>query len=78
MGGGIIKRNSRHCEKIEARGSQEQLLLFLAGPAGTGKSTAMRLAKQFCYEFFVAVSFMWRDATFLFMAYTGSAVPLID
>jgi hypothetical protein len=57
-GGGIMKRNSRHCEKLEARGGQEQLLLFLTGPAGSGKSTAMRVAEQFCYEFCVAVGVM--------------------
>ncbi len=37
--------------KLEARGDQEQLLLFLTGPAGSEKSTAMRATKQFCYEF---------------------------
>jgi hypothetical protein len=51
--------------------------MFLAGPAGSGKSTAMRVAKQFCYEFCVAVGVMWSDRTFLFTAYTGSAASLI-
>ena len=60
------------------KGGQEQLLLFLTGPAGSGKSTAMRVAKQkFCYEFCVAVGIMWSDTTFLFTAYTGSAASLI-
>ncbi len=64
-------------QKLEARGGQEQLLLFLTGPAGSGKSTAMRVAKQFCYEFCVAVGVMWSDTTFLFTAYIGSAASLI-
>jgi hypothetical protein len=64
-------------KKMEARGGQEQLLLFLTGPSGSGKSTAMRVAEQFCYEFCVAVGVMWSDTTFLFTAYTGSAASLI-
>jgi hypothetical protein len=65
-------------KKLEARGGQEQLLLFLTGPAGSGKSTAMRVAEQFCYEFCMAVGgVMWSDKTFLFTAYTGSAASLI-
>jgi hypothetical protein len=63
--------------KLEARGGQEQLLLFLMGPAGSSKSTAMRVAKQFCYEFCMAVGVMWGDRTFLFTAYTRSAASLI-
>ncbi len=63
--------------KLEARGVQEQLLLFLTGPAESGKSTAVRVAKQFCYEFCLAVDVMWSDTTFLFTAYTGSAASLI-
>ncbi len=64
-------------KKIDARGGQEQLLLFLTGHAGSGKSTAMRVAQHFCYEFCVAVGVMWSDITFLFTAYTGSAGSLI-
>ncbi len=64
--------------KLEASDGQEQLLLFLTGPAGSGgKSTAMRVAVQFCYEFCLAVGVMWSDTTFLFTAYTGSAASLI-
>jgi hypothetical protein len=37
----------------------------------------MRVAKQFCYDFCVAVGVMWNDTTFLFTAYTGSAASLI-
>jgi ATP-dependent DNA helicase PIF1 len=62
---------------MEARGGQEQLFLFLTGPAGSGKSTAIRVAEQFCYELCVAVGVMRSDATFLFTAYTGSVASLI-
>ena len=51
--------------------------MFLTRPAGSGKSTAMRVAEQFCFEFYVAVSVMWCDRIFLFTAYTGSAASLI-
>jgi hypothetical protein len=30
--------------RLEARGGQSQLIMFLTGPAGSGKSTAMNVA----------------------------------
>ncbi len=77
MGGGTSKEMAYIVKKMEARGGQEQLLLFLTRPAGSGKSTAMRVAKPFCYDFCVAVGVMWSDTTFLFTAYSGSAASLI-
>ena len=77
MGGESSQEIADIVRKLEARGGQEQLLLFLTGPAGSGKSTAMRVAEQFCYEFCMAVGVMWGDRTFLFTAYTGSAASLI-
>ncbi len=64
-------------DKLQARGGQEQLIMFLTGPAGSGKSTAVRVAERFCYEFCLAVGIMWSDTTFLFTAYTGAAASLI-
>jgi hypothetical protein len=63
-------------KKLKASGGHDQLLMFLTGPAGLGKSTAMKVAQQFCYEFFIAVGIMWSDKTFIFTAYTGSAASL--
>jgi hypothetical protein len=77
MGGESSKEIADFVKKMEARGGQEQLLLFLRGPAGSGKSTGMRVAEQFCYEFCVAVGVMWSDTTLLFTAYTGSAASII-
>jgi hypothetical protein len=77
MGGESSKEIADIVRKLEARGGQKQLLLFLTGPAGSGKSTTIRVAKQFCYEFCFAVGVMWSDTTFLFTAYTGSAAALI-
>jgi hypothetical protein len=62
---------------LKARGAKEQLLMFLTGPAGLSKSTTMRVAEQFCYEFCVAVGVMWCERTFLCTAYTESAASLI-
>jgi hypothetical protein len=51
-------------KKLKARGGRDQLLMFLTGPAGLGKSTAMKVAQQFCYEFCIAVGIMWSDKTY--------------
>ncbi len=58
MGGESSKEIADIVKKLETSGGQEQLLLFLTGPAGSGKSTAMRVAEQFCHEFCVAVGVM--------------------
>jgi len=62
--------------RFKAGGGQEQLIMFLTGPAGSGKSSALMVAQQFCYEFCLSVGVMWGDKTFLFTAYTGSAASL--
>ena len=63
-------------KKLKARGGRDKLLMFLTGPAGSGKSTAIKIAQQFCYEFCIAVGIMWSDKTFIFTAYTGLAASL--
>ncbi len=65
-------------KKLKARGGRDQLLMFLTGPAGSRKSTAMKIAQQFCYEFCIAVGIMWSYKIFIFTAYTGSAASLFD
>ena len=60
-------------KELNIRGGHDQLLMFLSGPAGAGKSTATKVAWQFCFEFCYAVGTAWNDATFLFTAYTGAA-----
>jgi hypothetical protein len=45
-------------KKLKARDGRDQLLMFLTGPAGSGKNTAMKFAQQFCYEFCIAVGIM--------------------
>jgi hypothetical protein len=51
-------------KKLKARDGRDQLLMFLTGPAGLGKSTAMKVAQQFCYEFWIAVGIMWSVKTY--------------
>jgi len=63
-------------EHLKARGGMDQLLMFLTGPAGAGKSTAIKVAQRFCFEFSAAVSRMWQDNTFFFTACSGSAAAL--
>ncbi len=63
-------------KRLKARGGWEQTLMFLMGPAGSGKSTPVMVAQHFCYQFSLAVGVMWSDTTFLFTAYTRSAASL--
>ncbi len=62
---------------MKARDAKEQILMFLTGPVGLGKSTAKRVAEQFCYKFCVAIGVMCYERPFLFTAYTRSAASLI-
>jgi len=59
--------------KLKSVGGRRQLVMFLTGPAGAGKTTAVKMAETFCFLFCRAISVIWRDNTFLFTAYTGSA-----
>ncbi len=76
MGGTATLKIRDIVHRLEARGGQNQLIMFLTGPAGSEKSTAMQVAQQFCYDFYLAVGVMWSDTTFLFTAYTGAAASL--
>ena len=59
--------------KLKSMGGREQLIMFLTGPAGAGKTTAIKIAEKFCFQLCKAISMIWKDNTFLFTAYTGSA-----
>ena len=37
--------------------------MFLTGPAGSGKSTALKVAQRFCFEFCLALGVIWTDMT---------------
>lgn len=57
-------------------GAQEQLIMFLTGAAGCGKSTTMEAAQHYIHRFFAAVEAAFNDYTFYFTATTGSAAAL--
>ena len=65
-------------QRLRASGGQEQLIMFLSGFVGAGKSTCVKIAQRFCFEFCWAVSIPWNDNTFIFAATTGSAVSLFE
>jgi len=67
----------RLIEQLKVHGAQEQLLMFLTGPAGAGKSTAMKVARRFCFEFCFSLGVIWSEWTIFFTAYTGSAAMAI-
>ena len=47
--------NKELIEELKVRGGHGQLIMFLSGPAGAGKSTATKAAWRFCFEFCHAV-----------------------
>ena len=53
-----------------------QLVMFLTGFTGAGRSTCVIIAQRFCFEFCRATSIPWDDATFPFTQITGPAVSL--
>ena len=51
LGTGRKEDMDRLVEHLKARGGMDQLIMFLTGPAGAGKSTAVKVAQRFCFEF---------------------------
>jgi hypothetical protein len=62
--------------KLKARGAHDQLVMFLTGPAGCGKSTALEVAQQYCHAFCMAAAVAFDDVTFYFTSTTGSSAAL--
>ena len=60
-------------KQLHARGGKDQLRLFLTGPAGAGKTTALKAAEHFCFEFCSFCGIPWYPTTFFYTAYTGAA-----
>jgi hypothetical protein len=52
----------------------DQLSLFITGPAGAGKTTALKAAEKFCYEFSTSCGIIWSHTSFFYTAYTNLAV----
>ena len=60
-------------EQLKVHGAQDQLLMFLTGPVGAGKSTSMKVVGRFCFEFCFGVEELWTNSPFLFTDCTRSA-----
>jgi hypothetical protein len=60
-------------EGLRSMGGKDQLVMFLTGPAGAGKTTAIKLAQTFCEKFAEASSISFDQYSFYFTAYTGTA-----
>ena len=54
------------------------LCMFVTVPAGAGKSTAINVEQQFCFEFSRAVGMQSKNKTCHFTAITGCAAALFD
>jgi hypothetical protein len=63
---------------LKARGGKDQLIMFLSGGAGCGKSTTMELAQQYAHRFCTAIATAFNDYSFYFTATTGSAAALFN
>lgn len=69
-------RQSQIKEHLEALGGLHQLIMFLTGFAGAGKSTCITVAMRYCYEFCRVADIPWSEVTFLFTSTTGSSASL--
>lgn len=66
------------CTELKEIGGKDQLIMFVTGPAGAGKSTSLEVAQYFCFDFSRAVKANWDDTTFLFTALTGCAASIFS
>ena len=62
--------------KIKTLGGKDQLVMFLTGPAGAGKTTAIKVAQSFCRDFCEKAGISFDEHSFFFTAYTGSAASM--
>ena len=65
-------------EKLIGLGGDEQLLMFLTGAGGTGKSHVIFTSRSFCQEFSDNIQVMFDRNSFMITACTGSAASLLD
>ena len=74
-----LRKQKISCKQINrkkllvANEAQEQMLMFLNGPAGAVKTTAVKAAQHFCADFCRASGIGFDVNTFSFTAYLGLA-----
>ena len=64
--------------KLIGLGGDEQLLMYLTGAGGTGKSHVIFTSRSFCQEFSDSIQVMFDKNSFMITACTGSAASLLD
>ena len=69
------KNKKKLVANLKARCAERHLTMFLTGPAGSGKSTAVDVAQRYCYEVSLALNITWENS-FLFTSTTGSSAAL--
>ena len=65
-------------DKLISIGGDEQLLMFLTGAGGTGKSHVIFTSRSFCQELSDSIQVMFDRNSFMITACTGSAASLLD
>jgi hypothetical protein len=63
--------------KLIARGAEKQLIMFLSGAGGCGKSHVIGVAKQMCHHFCRSINEGFDFSSFLVTASTNSAAAII-
>ena len=63
--------------RLEARGAQKQLIMFLSGAGGCGKSHVIGVARAMCQHFCRSINQGFDSSSFLLTASTNSAAALI-
>ena len=71
----VAERNAL-IRQLEKMGGNRQLVMFLTGPAGCGKSTSVELSQKYCHKFCQMVDLPFDDKTFYFTSTTGSSAAL--
>jgi len=62
--------------KLKRMGAEDQLIMFLTGAGGCGKSHVIHAARKFCHRFSQAVGLIFNANSFFLTAYLGSAAAL--
>ena len=74
-----LRRMAVKSKKVTSGSSNpDQLLMFLTGPAGCGKSHCLYAARKFCKEFCCSVAIPFDKSTFYFTSCTGASAALWD
>jgi hypothetical protein len=61
---------------LKKMGGEEQLIMFLTGAGGCGKSHVISAARKFCHRFSQQAGIIFDPTTFYLTAYVGSAAAL--